>query len=123
MSVRIIWDDAALEQLHRLPPALQAATQTVVQNLRENPFAGWYSHPGTLDGRPVHIHVYAGAEVVVEYHRGGLFRRTIVVTIVSVSPMDWSGQDENDDFMRDRRPPHRGRPGHPPDDDDDIRWH
>ncbi len=99
MSQAIIrWSDQAVRQYHNLTSTQQQAALRIVQNLSENPFAGYYSHQTTVkDGTTAYIHTYPGALVVVEYFRRGVFRKRITVWIHSVRPMDWPSTDMDDE--------------------------
>lgn len=95
MHVETTWRKRAIEHFNALSPALQDAALTLEQNLIANPYIGKYSHPIRLkDGTQAYVHVYAGLTVVVEFYRRGLFRKTVVIVIHDVYPMDWPGLEE-----------------------------
>lgn len=100
MRVRVEWEPYAWSQFQNLPPPLQHAARAIAAALSENPYAGWFTRTSVRKGRTVYIRSYAGTEVVAEYYRGGLFRKTITVSIVSVRPMDWSSQEEYEECTR-----------------------
>jgi hypothetical protein len=94
MHVETTWRKQAIQQFEQLPTALQHAALTLEQNLIANPYIGSYAHTVTLrDGTLAYVHVYAGISVVVEFYRRGLFRRTTVIVIHAVRPMDWPDLD------------------------------
>lgn len=95
MHVETTWRKQAIEQFNALPPALQEAALALEQNLIANPYIGSYSHTIRLnDGEQAYVHVYAGVSVIVAFYRRGIFRKTTMIVIHAVRPMDWPSWDE-----------------------------
>jgi mRNA-degrading endonuclease RelE of RelBE toxin-antitoxin system len=101
MRVDVKWSKRASQELRDLPPALQQEARDLARNLLSNPYIGEYTHTVHLsDGSQAYVHTYAGLRVIVEFYRRGLFRRTIVIVIHSVRPMDWPSQTDYEDRTR-----------------------
>lgn len=101
MHVETAWRKQAIEHFNALSPALQESALTLEQHLIANPYIGSYSHTTRLkDGTQAYVHVYAGLTVVVAFYRRGLFRKTTVIVIHDVYPMDWPGLEDDEERQR-----------------------
>lgn len=79
----------------RFPPRCKRLRSHLNKNLIANPYIGSYSHTIRLnDGEQAYVHVYAGVSVIVAFYRRGIFRKTTMIVIHAVRPMDWPSWDE-----------------------------
>lgn len=95
MRVNVEWEYAAWAQFEQLPPALKQAVREIEASFVQNPYGSKrYSYTITRDGRTTYVHTRAGAEVLVDYYRGGFFGRRLTVMIVGVAPYHQPTLDE-----------------------------
>lgn len=120
MQVVVKWSPHATRQLQALTDAQRQSAINLSRQLQGNAFIGEpsYTRPRP-DGSEERVYALYGFFVELRYRFKGWIVKRLEIEIIAVSPTPLRSQTEHEEYLRQRRPPHRRGMITPRHDEDD----